>query len=391
MDAMVAARDPDLRVRPLKLLREPLSWAAAAAVLGAGVGLVGTLWQASLVSSYDFDLSAELYAGAAQGCGQAIAALSLLTVPALIGGPRAASRTARWASRLVPVAGGVLLLAAAAASAAALYYLWHMNTGEMRSASAPVPPLAGGSFLASLFLPPAVVVPSVLLALARRRWRLGALLSGLGVLALPFGLLWRVAPSASAGDGWLGGATVLGFLGWGVSLPEASLWCVLGAALFRAARGRSRGEAERLAAEENRKRARRLYEEGLGRGDGSVVDDLVSDGFRDLRRGARGRAGMGRLIADLRTSYPDLGVCVEGQEAEGDLVRTRLMLSGTDRGSGVMWYPPTGRSVRFEAVFWDRFRGGQLVEHAGWADTEGLLRQLGHHDGEDRTGGGPNF
>ena len=389
---MVAARDPDLRATPLKLLREPLSWVAAAAVFGAGVGLFGTLWQASLVSSYDFDLSAELYAGAAQGCGQAIAALSLLAVPALIGSPRAASRTARWASRLVSAAGGVLLLAAAAASAAALYYLWYMNTGEMRNASAPIPPLAGASFWASLYLPPAVVVPSVVLALARRRWRLGALLSGLCVLALPFGLLWRVAPSASAGDGWLLGATVLGFLGWGVSLPEASLWCVLGAALFRAARGRSRGETERLAAEENLKRVRRLYEEGLGRGDGSVVDELVSDGFRDRGRGARGRAGMGRLIADLRTSYPDLVVCVEDQEAEGDLVRTRLTLSGTDRGSGVMWYPPTGKNVRFEAVFWDRFRGGRLVEHAGWADTEGLLRQLGHHGGEGRPGGGsPNF
>lgn len=51
MEAMVADRDPHLRVPPLKLLREPLSWAAAAAVVGAGVGLVGTFWQASLISS----------------------------------------------------------------------------------------------------------------------------------------------------------------------------------------------------------------------------------------------------------------------------------------------------------------------------------------------------
>lgn len=44
-----------------------------------------------------------------------------------------------------------------------------------------------------------------------------------------------------------------------------------------------------------------------------------------------------------------------------------------------MWYPPTGRWVSFEAEFADRFRGGELVEHTGWVDTEGLLRQLGHH------------
>jgi predicted ester cyclase len=83
---------------------------------------------------------------------------------------------------------------------------------------------------------------------------------------------------------------------------------------------------------------------------------------------------MGRLVADLWASYPDLEVSVKGQEAEGDLVRTRLVLSGPDRGRGVMWYPPTGRRVSFGAEFVDRFLRGETVEHAGEADTEGLLR-----------------
>jgi hypothetical protein len=39
----------------------------------------------------------------------------------------------------------------------------------------------------------------------------------------------------------------------------------------------------------------------------------------------------------------------------------------------------TGRWVSFEAEFADRFRVGELVEHTGWVDTEGLLRQLRHH------------
>ena len=332
-----------------------------------------------------------MQAVATQGCGQVIAALSLLAVPALTGSPPTASRAARLVPWLVPVVGGVLLLASAAATAAALYYLWYMNTAaEMRNASAPIPPLAGASFWASLFLPPAVVVPSALLALVCRRWRLGALLSGLCVLAAPFGLLWPAVPSASPGSGWTVGYVIFGFLGWGVSLPEAALWGLLGVALLRAARERSRARARELATEENRQKARRLYEEGLGRGDLSVVDELVSDGFRDLGRGSRGRPGMGLLIADLRASYPDLAVSVEGQEADGDLVRTRLVLSGTDRGRGVMWYPPTGRRVTFSAIFVDRFRGGELVEHAGEADTEGLLRQLGYHE-EGRSGDGPNL
>jgi predicted ester cyclase len=116
---------------------------------------------------------------------------------------------------------------------------------------------------------------------------------------------------------------------------------------------------------------------GLGKNDPSVVVEVVSEDFRDPRRGLRGKGGMRRIVADLWATYPDLEVSVEDQEAEGDVVRTRLVLSGSDLSGGVMWYPPTGRWVRFEAEFTDRFRGGELVEHTGRVDTEGLLRQLG--------------
>ena len=178
---------------------------------------------------------------------------------------------------------------------------------------------------------------------------------------------------------------LLGFFGWGVSLLEAPLFAVLGIMFLREARERAYGKAERLEAEENRKKARRLYEEGLGRGDLSVVDELVSTDFRALRSGSRGKLGMERVLQGLWRSFPDLVVSVEDQEAVGDLVRTRLTLSGTDRG-GVLWYPATNRHATFSAEFVDRFSGGELVEHGGSTDTEGLLRQLGH-PGEDRSAG----
>jgi predicted ester cyclase len=150
--------------------------------------------------------------------------------------------------------------------------------------------------------------------------------------------------------------------------------------LFGEGGRRALSKARREVAEENRLKALRLYEEGLGRGDHSAVDEVVSEDFREIGGGARGKQGMERIVSDLRASYPDLSVSVEGQETESDLVRTRLTISGTDRGSGVMWYPPTGRPVSFEAEFVDRFSGGLLVEHAGRADTERLLRQLEHHE-----------
>ena len=155
-------------------------------------------------------------------------------------------------------------------------------------------------------------------------------------------------------------ATVL-LLGWpsgGVNLPEAALFVLLALLLLRAARQRTLGRLWKSIARENEEKTRRLYEESLGRGELSMLKDIVSEDFRDLRHGERGKQGMERVVLKLRKSFPDLLVSVEGQEADHDLVRTRLTLSGTDRGSGVMWYPPTGRRVTFTAVFEDRFGGG---------------------------------
>lgn len=371
-------RDPALKVSPAKLLREPLLWAAVAVFAGAAVGFFGTVWQAKLLTDLDYDLSANIYSGALQTLGQATALLSLVGTGVLIGGPRPGSRAARFALRLAPVVGSVSLSVWTAASAASVFYTWYLNTGKMRYDTGPPPALAEASFWGSLYLPPVVVLPFALVALARHAWRIAAVLSGLLVLTLPIGLIfWALVPSAApTSPEALGGPALLGFLGWGVGLLEVPLWWLLGFLLLRDARERSYGETQRLQAEENRRRARRLYEEGFGRGDLSVVDELVSEDFRDLRRGARGKLGMERAIEELWASYPDLTVSVEGQEAEGDLVRTRLLLYGTDRG-GVLWYPPTDRRVSFEAEFLDRFSKGKLVEHAGTTDIADLLRQLG--------------
>jgi predicted ester cyclase len=238
-----------------------------------------------------------------------------------------------------------------------------------------------------------VLLPFAALALSARERRLGGLLCGLFVLSLPYGALrfWLFPPEPTA---MIEPTTELvgSLLGWypsGVSLLEAPLWVLLGAVFVRRARGGSLGEAFRMGEKENLAAARRLYVEGLGRGETSVVDELVSEDLRDLKRGSRGRLAMKRVISDLRRSYPDLAVSIEGQEADDDLVRTRVVLSGTDMG-GVLWYPPTGRRATFAAEFVDRFSNGRLVEHSGEADTEGLLRQLGLADAREDSPAGSN-
>ena len=347
-----------------KLLREPLFWASAAAFVGVVVGLAGTFsWAAGMVvwggPGADDVLGALWVLGVP---GYILAALSLLGVPALLA---QRSRTLRIGTALLLV---WLPLWLAVQFAPMLFpSLW-----SPKGSTSPAFTVASW---AAVLLGSAAVLSLSMGAFSSGARRLGAMLLILGV---PGGTLFFSAEAALTGTNEISqqlAVTTALLFGADLGVAEACLFVLLGAMLLGGARGR----AERRQAEENCKKALLLYEVGLGKNEPSVVEEVVSSDFRDPRRGVGGKAGMRRFVSDLWESYPDLEVSVESQEAEGDVVRTRLVLSGTDQGSGVMWYPPTGRWASFEAEFADRFRGGELIEHTGQVDTEGLLRQLGHH------------
>lgn len=382
MEATVLACERTLKIPPWTLLREPLLWAATTAFVGAAVGLIGTFAEANAIVTMTSSLHAMLFAEVTRFSGEMLAALSLLGVTSVLGG---------WSSvaaRRAAIVGSVLLVLFLTASATALFLLWYVNmggrTGDIELLSPRIETLITVSFFASLFISPAVALPFAIASFVSRKTRLGAVLSGLCVLGVPFGLLWELLFPPGL-DAYVEPSVAPVLLGWigGVSLLSGPLWVLLGIMFFREARDRVFDKAWRVESEENRKKARRLYKEGLARGDLSVVDELVSEDFRDFRHGARGKLGMERALQSLWKSFPDLSVRIEEQETEGDLVKTRLVLSGTDRG-GVLWYPATNRRATFSAEFVDRFRDGRLVEHGGETGTEGLLQQLGLSRAGDR-------
>jgi predicted ester cyclase len=131
-----------------------------------------------------------------------------------------------------------------------------------------------------------------------------------------------------------------------------------------------------LVEAENLSLANHLYREAWVGGDLAIVDEVFSTRCEDRYGNGCGPDSVKRSVAGLRKSFPDLGFCVESQEADGKTVRTRWTASGTDLG-GVLWYPPTGRSASFGGEFVDRFEGDRIVEHDGRSDTAGLLEQLG--------------
>jgi predicted ester cyclase len=357
VQATVATGDPTLKVPPAKLLREPLLWASVAAFVGVVVGLVGMFsWATWFVSTGPPALA--IWGGP---FGYFLASLSLLGVPILLG----------WGSRALRI--GTALLLAWLPLWLLVQFALMLFPSLLTPRGLPSPVLTV-AYVATELLGSAAVLSLGLGAFFSGARRLGAVLLILGVPAEGLFFYAYNALTATGAYGVQLAVTTELLFGADLGVVEACLFALLGAMLLGGARRRALAKAE----EENCKKALRLYEVGLGKNDPSVVEEVVSDEFRDPGRGLSGKGGMGRIVADLWASYPDLQVSVEGQEAEGDVVRTRLVLSGTDRSGGVMWYPPTGRRVSFEAEFADRFRGGELVEHMGWVDTEGLLQQLGH-------------
>ncbi len=372
-----AAQDPAVRRFSSALLREPLTWAAIAAFVGTSIGLAGTLswlaWEGMLNTSTGPIPVPPLLASWAPPAGGILATLSLFGVCWLLG-------RGVWTVRVA----SVLLLLWLTASLSFILFSALWLPGQI-PASGKLPIAFFFLLQASLWSGPAATLLLALSALLTEGKRqLGAVLLGLGILGQPLVFAFDALPGEVF---YLSAPTVL-WLGWpssSVNLPEAALFVLLGVLLLHEARSRVLSTLWKSIAQENGEKVRRLYQQGFGRGNLSVVEEIVSEDFRDLRHGERGKQGMKRIVLTLRESFPDLMVSVEEQEADHGLVRTRLTLSGTDRG-GVLWFRPTGRHATFCAHFEDRFRGGKLVQHDGKTDTEGLLRQLGHTQEETSPG-----
>ena len=128
----------------------------------------------------------------------------------------------------------------------------------------------------------------------------------------------------------------------------------------------------------NKQVVQRYFEEMWNGGKPELIDELVAADY--VHHPSAGEDGHGpgyvaNIVATLRSAFPDVRFTVEAMVAEGDLVATRVTMTGTHRGAfgGI---EPTGRPVRRKEMLMHRVAGGKLVE--GWSlpDRKGLLDQL---------------
>ena len=134
--------------------------------------------------------------------------------------------------------------------------------------------------------------------------------------------------------------------------------------------------------EENKALMRRYFEESNDiKGDPKKVVSLI-DGYLAADFVQRNPSGdmpveifKGYNIA-LANAFPDLHFTIDDQIAEGDMVVTRYTLTGTHKGefNGI---PPTEKRFTIKGIDIGRIANGKGVEGWGYADTLGLLQQLG--------------
>jgi predicted ester cyclase len=124
-------------------------------------------------------------------------------------------------------------------------------------------------------------------------------------------------------------------------------------------------------------RFRRIVEDGIGRGDESVLEAYIApDGVEHQRGNPPGIEGAKGVARTLHRWMSDFSLTVEDIAVAGDVVWTRNRARGINTGS-VMGFGPTGGPVEVDVIDIGRFEDGKLVEHWGIADQMGLLLQVG--------------
>jgi len=130
--------------------------------------------------------------------------------------------------------------------------------------------------------------------------------------------------------------------------------------------------------EENKALMRRLIE-GFNSGNLEIYDELVAPDFVDhsappgapaTREAWKQKAGM------FRSAFPDIHVTIEQSIAEGDLVTTHTVATGTHQGE-LMGIPASGKEISVRSMHIEQIVEGKIVARWEVIDLMGMMVQLG--------------
>ncbi len=116
-------------------------------------------------------------------------------------------------------------------------------------------------------------------------------------------------------------------------------------------------------------RSRRWLEEGYGRNNAAVLEELMPPQMLE-------ESSWREQIAAFHTAFPDLTATIDEQLAEGDRVMTRVTLRGVHTGD-LLGLPPTGKPIELTIVEVHEWRDGQISDLWNSFHPVLVLAQLG--------------
>jgi steroid delta-isomerase-like uncharacterized protein len=96
----------------------------------------------------------------------------------------------------------------------------------------------------------------------------------------------------------------------------------------------------------------------------------------DSSEAIRGLDAWKEFISTFHQAFPDFEDRIVTQIAEGDLVATQFVSSGTQKGQ-IMGIPATGRRASWTGIVIDCIANGKIAESWGNWDMFGMFQQLG--------------
>lgn len=125
---------------------------------------------------------------------------------------------------------------------------------------------------------------------------------------------------------------------------------------------------------------RKIVEDGFGKCDLSVIDELIDDNCIEHQFGmSPGKEGLKNSILSLHSGFPDMQYELQHTSETDGLVWVHYLASGTHTGS-FMHRPPSGKKFIIDVIDIARVSNGRITEHWGMPDRFALMKQLGMMD-----------
>ena len=126
---------------------------------------------------------------------------------------------------------------------------------------------------------------------------------------------------------------------------------------------------------ENKDIVRRIYEDAISNHNLDLLDHYIVPDYVNHKMPG-GLQAVKQMFSTLLEAFPDLRMSVDSIGAEGDRVRVRTTMQGTQQGP-FMGMPPSGKTFAVTTVNEVRVEIGKVAEEWGVTDTLTMWQQLG--------------